>query len=171
MSIWIRTICRKSVASITPEELLTGINKRLMLLTYLYGQDDYEDTVDKLRVENASSESTFQLYRIYYRKRGKTFIRVERWSKPNSVAEEVKELIASLEEYKTSAIETVRLLLDNALETIGFELKQTDASGMGWPVAMAAATYFAEIGEGLLYADGEGWFRPTEKEIEPLLTE
>jgi hypothetical protein len=171
MSVWIRAICRKSVTSTTPEELLTGITKRLMLLTYLYGEDDYEETMSRLRVENASSGETFEVYRIYYQERGNGFIRVARWSKPNAVAQEVRELMESLEERKGLEVEMIRQLLAKAVEIVGLELKQTDADGMGWPVAIAAAAFLAEKGEGVVYADGEGWMEPTAKEVSILLNE
>jgi hypothetical protein len=168
MSIWIRAICRRSVEFTTPEELLTGITKRLMLLTYLYGEDDYEETTSRLRVENASRVETFEVYRIYYRQSGNSFIRVARWSKPSAVAEEVKELVESLEDRREPEAEMIRQLLAETIETVGLELKQSDADGMGWPVAIAAAAYLADKGKGVVH-DGQGWLQPTAKEVHILI--
>ena len=171
MSVWIRAVCRKSVAFTTPKELRTGITKRLMLLTYLYGEDDYEETLSGLRVETASAGETFEVFRIYYQKNSDRFIRVGRWSKRTMVAEEVKELTESLQERTERKAAEIRKLLAETLEIVGLELKQSDADGMGWPVAIAAAAYLADKGEGAVQADGQGWMKPTEKEISILLDE
>lgn len=170
MSIWIRSVCRKSVVATTPEELRSGIAKRLKLLTYLYGEDDYEETVARLRVRNASAGATFEVYRLSYHQSDQKFIRAERWSKPK-IVEELKELIEVLEGRKDQGAEMIRQLLAEAIEVVAFELKQSDADGMGWPVAIAAAAYLAEKGDGAVHAEGEGWMGPTETEIEVLLDE
>jgi hypothetical protein len=150
--------------------MLTGIKDRLMLLTYLYGEDDYEETETRLRVENASSGEVFEVYRIYYLESGNRFIRVARWSEP-ALAGEVRELVESLEDRMEPEAEMIRRLLAEALEIIGLELKQSDANGMGWPVAIAAAAYLADNGNGVVCADGEGWMEPTAKEVSVLLNE
>jgi hypothetical protein len=171
MSIWIRALCRKSVASVTPKDLLAGISERLLLLTYLYGEDeeDYEEVMSRLQVENATSTAVFDIYRLHYRESRRSFIRVARWSKPEKVASEIEELRESIAECQEPQAEIVRLLLAESIETVGFELKPTDADGMGWPLTIAAAAYLADKGAGGIYVDGEGWLEPTQTEIRVLL--
>lgn len=170
MSIWIRTVCRSSVAGTTPDELLRGIGKRLMLLTYSYGEDDYEETLARLRVESDAGGAGFDVFRIYYRPEDTRFLRVERWSRPK-ILDEVDELAAALGQRDGRNVAVVRDLLANAVEIVGFELKLSDANGMGWPVGMAAAAYIAEKGAGAIYAEGEGWLEPVEGETGILLGE
>jgi hypothetical protein len=147
-----------------------GIAKRLMLLTYSYGEDDHEETLDLLRIEDRSPAGSFEVCRIYHEGIDSGFIRVARWSQPKIKAE-VTELLEQLEGRNEPAAEAVRQLLRDAIEIVGFELKQSDADGMAWPVAIAAAAYLADKGIGALYAEGEGWLQPTERETKTLLEE
>ena len=167
MSIWIRSVHRRP-ASFTAAEMVAGIGERLDLLTALYCPDDEEPaetvlarlSVDPLGPEIWVLRDTDQ----------KHFIRIERW-RAGAAHAEARELRERLSVSSGAGRATVAALLDNVSETVGFELKPTDADGMGWPLAIAAAAWLATQGDGLIHAEGDGWLEPTRKEVRPLLAE
>jgi hypothetical protein len=169
MSIWVRALCRKSVASVTPAKLKTGIVKRLELLMYMFDDaEDPEQVMKSLRVENASRGKGFSVCLIHYRPHDEHFIRAERWSGKEAV-NEVTELKESLEGQRSQAVKRINALLGGVKETVAFELKLSDAQGTGWPVSLAAAAWLSEIGDGLIQADESGWYAPTDLEVECIL--
>ena len=148
-----------------PADLCAGIAERLPLLASLYGEDDAEGAIARLRVEG---EAPMRAWELFYSV-GDHSIGLERWSDPAEVREEVGELRETLAECDEDGVEDVRELLDHVVEIVAFELKLSDCEGMGWPVAIAAAACFAARGEGLIQADGEGWMEPRGLEIEHVL--
>jgi hypothetical protein len=167
MSIWIRAVCRSAVA-FAADELKTGIGERLTLLTALYCPDEEEpasEVLKRLQVETVGPNIWALRYRNDHR-----FIRVERWR--NGVAQkEGDELRERLNDSQSPAAAAVHALLDDVAEISGFELKASDANGMGWPIAISAAAWVTARGDGLVQAEGEGWMAPTAKEIRPVLNE
>lgn len=51
--------------------------------------------------------------------------------------------------------------------TVAFCLKQSDADGMGWPIAWHTAMSLAKQGEGLVEGEGTWWDPVTYKAIVP----
>ena len=173
MSIWIKVFCQDSIASVTPEDLITGIAKRLVLLTYLFSPDEEEDpdeVLERLRIENQSKSEGFHVFQIFYAKKSNQFIRVERWAGITAV-EEAHESLDMLADERGEAVERVRDMLKHSTESVGFELKVRDANSMGWPVSIAAAAWLAERSQGVIYAEGSGWMVPSPREVEFLLRE
>lgn len=165
MSVWIRALCTKAVADVTPAELRAGIAERLPLLGPQYGEDDTEGAVAALRVEG---EAPMRAWALFHRV-GEHSIRLERWSDRGRVREELDMLRGTLEDCDEDGVDEVRELLDHVVETVALELSMGDCEGMGWPVAIAAAAYLAARGEGLVQADGEGWMEPHGRELEHVL--
>jgi len=83
MSIWIRICCPESVASVTPDAMLNGIAKRMVLLGYLYSEDFPEDELPRVRVEAISSVETFESFDIRYGADQVYGFRVDRWQEPS----------------------------------------------------------------------------------------
>jgi hypothetical protein len=175
MAIWVRAICRKSVADGTPEELRAGIAERLPRMAALYGESDVEATVARLRVEaepggaGDPEERGSSVWQLRYRGDDQRSVRVERWSDPARVEGEVKELLEGLEDCDEDGVGEVRSALTEAVETVAFELAMSDTEGMGWPVVIAAAACLARRGNGLVQADGEGWMEPDGLDLEHLI--
>ena len=167
MRIWIRAVCRQPV-DFTGPEMAAGIGQRLNLLILLFCPDDEEPAADvmaRLRVVPLEAG----VWAIRWRTDDR-FIRVESWrgAAARTEAREFQELLAST---TGAGADAVRALLDSATEIVGFELKASDADGMGWPVAISAATWLATRGDGLIQAETEGWMAPTPKEIRIVLNE
>lgn len=167
MSIWVRTFSPKPLGSLDAGIVRQGIEERLTLLTYLFCPEDEEEPADvlaRLRIETAGPN---QLH-IYYRKEPDRFIPVSRWY-ADAAAGEVSEALERLDRYPDPGVARVRQLLSATIETVGFELKASDADGMGWPLAVAAAAKVAELGGGVISADYSGWMVPKGKEVEILV--
>jgi hypothetical protein len=159
MSTWVRALCTKPLGGVTPDALRAAVARRLPALAALYGEDGEAEAVARLHVEDADPAHPASVWRLGYRGDA-SFLRVERWSAPARVREEVEELSAGLADCDEEGVEDVRALLGDVVETVGIELKMSDVEGIGWPVAIAAAACFAERGDGLIQADGEGWMQP-----------
>ncbi|HYO09569.1 MAG TPA: hypothetical protein VER17_11410 [Tepidisphaeraceae bacterium] len=167
MSIWIRTFSPRPLGPLDPSALEAGIRQRLPLLTALFCPDDEEDpdvVLSRLRITSQNAD----LLEIYYRADTKRFIRVERWS-GDAAAEEVGEALEDLEDEAGPGAEKVRGLLGQTVETVAFELKLSDAQGMGWPLAIAAAAKLAEQCGGVVSADDSGWMVPSGNEVDFLV--
>ena len=129
----------------------------------MYGEDGAEETVARLRVEASATG-----WRIHYRE-GESFLRADLRTVPTAVAEEVGELRAELDACDEEGVDDVRDLLARVVESVGIEMKMSDVEGIGWAVAVAAAACWAEAGEGLIKADGEGWMEPQGREVAQVL--
>jgi len=167
MSIWIRSFLASPLGPLDPAVFQAGIEERLGLLTYLFCPEDEEEpevVIDRLRVEAVDQDNV----RIFYRSEPERFLPVERWS-GDRAAEEVQEELERLSDYPSADADKVRELVRNAVETVAFELKLSDAQGMGWPTAIAAAAKIVEIAGGVVSADDSGWMVPAGKEVSFLL--
>lgn len=172
MGIWIRAICTKRLGALTPEELRAGIAARLKRLCVLYGEGDPAPTIARLRVERgeAREPERSEVFLVRYREDPEHFLRVERWLDPDRVAGVVEELtqrLTAIEEDED--IEDACACLSAAVEVSAMELEVDDTEGVGWPLAIAAAAYLADRGEGLIQADREGWMMPDGDGIEHLM--
>jgi hypothetical protein len=162
MSIWVRAFCRKSVATATPVAMRDGIAMRWRPMIFLLSPEAEEepgDVLARLRIEDHSGGEGFRLFHLVYRVGGDRFIRAERWS-DEAARQEVEECREDLIDREELEVEAVTALLDDCLEAVGFELKMSDAQGMGMPVAVSAAVWVAEIGDGIVHAEGYGWLLP-----------
>ena len=173
MAFWVRAFCRKTVGATRPEELTAGIGQRLSLLTALYCPDKEESpktVLARLTVAPLRGESGFQAWVLRWQPEPNPFIRVERWTGDRAQSE-IAEIRARFSGRSGGEVETVRAVLDAAIETVGFELRQGDLDTMGWPVAVAAAAFVAERGDGLIHADTDGWSKPTAREVKRILAD
>jgi hypothetical protein len=161
MSIWVRAFCRKSVAKATPEAMRDGIAQRWASMIFLISTEDDDEpdaVLDRLRIEDHSG-GEFRLCHLLYRESSAHFLRAERWTGPASRLE-VEESLEELRDREEPAVETVLTILAETVETVGFELSLRDAKRMGFPLAIAAAVWLAEIGNGIAHAEGYGWLLP-----------
>lgn len=171
MGIWIRAICTKRLGALTPEELRAGIAARLKRLCALYGEGDPAATIARLRVERAGQREPERIEALLlrYREDPEHFLRVERWLDPDLVGGVIEEQTDLLADNDEEGIDDVRACLEAAVEVTSIQLKVEDTEGVGWPLAIAAAAYLADRGEGLIQADREGWMMPEGDGIEHLI--
>ena len=168
MSIWIRAACTSRV-ELDAAKVRSAIARRLERLTHLFCPEEEEDPRDvlaRLRVETYHGSRGLVLD-VYYRA-DPTCISCDSYH-DDDATEEVEELLERIEEQDGDAANRVRAVLARTVQTVGFELKASDARSMGWPVGIAAAAWIAEEGGGLIQADGQGWLAPSGDEVEFLL--
>jgi hypothetical protein len=167
MSIWVRVFSPQPLGPLDPSALEAGIRQRLRLLTSLFCPDDEEDpdvVLSRLHIESQGAD----LLEVYYRADTDRFIHVERWS-GDDAAEEVGEALEDLEDASGPGAAKVRDILHQTVETVALELKLSDAQGMGWPLAIAAAAKIAEQCGGVISADDSSWMVPLGNEVDFLV--
>ncbi|MBN2498985.1 MAG: hypothetical protein JXR96_30630 [Deltaproteobacteria bacterium] len=155
MSIWIRAICTQSIGHLAVSDLRRA-TEQADFLTWAENQDLDEaegaQAEKALRFEGPPGE--LGVAQLFYR--DSRFIRIERWT-GEAARVEILEMLEELEGSSDPAARRIRDILSRAVETVGFELKQSDAEGMGWPISWQTAMWLAERGDGLVDADGEWW--------------
>jgi hypothetical protein len=168
MSIWIRTFCPRPLGALDLKMLRDGIVQRLPLLTALFCPEHEEDphvVINRLRIVLQSDN----VVEFHYRADTEDFLDAERWSGPDATTE-VAEHLEELESVdESTSLARVRDVLRRTVETIGFELKLSDAQGMGWPLAIAAAVKLAEATDGIVHAEESGWWVADGNEVELVL--
>jgi hypothetical protein len=171
MSIWIHILCRRTVGSLQPSQLAQGIERRLGVLAYLFLPEEEEEpeaVLARLRLE-ADPGPELRRLRIHYRAQPSLPLKVDRWSDPPAVAEEVRELLAKLEGHSGPAATDLRERLRATIESVAIELKASHARDMGWPLAICAAAELAERGDGVIRAEGRGFMLPSGNEVDIVL--
>lgn len=161
MGIWIRAICTKSIGPLKDIDLKAALADADFAL-WAEGADLDEEDGDAaeraLRFEYPKHRS--QEYGLLRYRDDDHFIRFDRWT--GEAAREEADELAEMVDAEGAAADRVREVLARAVETVGFELKSSDAQGMGWPIALAAAMFIAERGQGLVQGDTDGdtWWDP-----------
>lgn len=165
MSMWVRALAQKPLGDVTPEELHAGIARWLPRLAAIYGEDGDEATIARLGVDGAAP---LRGGAITYGSDGAS-IRFERTIDPTDVKRGAAELASAISDCDEDGVDDVREMLDQVVEIAKIEVSLSDCEGVGWPVAIAAAAYLAERGEGIVQADGEGFMVPSEGAMEHVL--
>lgn len=168
MSIWLDALCRNSLGEINPDDLRNGIAKRLRALTYLYCPEDEEEpdvVLSRMRIEAFAQRQGVWI--LYARKEPDRFIRIER-SRVNSNHEEIQEQLQRLDDLadqERPELQQIREFLYSVKEVFLIELKSSDLETMAWPVAVAAAAWFAEMGSGFIRNEDNQWLVPNNRDV------
>ncbi len=168
MSLWLEVFCQQRLGKIEPEAMLEGIGKRLELLTYLYCPDDEEEPEVVLkRIKIRSDPKVPRVLYLHARKEPEKFIRIDYGpvSAGYEVVQEKLERLARLPDQANPDLQRVQEFLKATQEAVGFQLLFSDMDTMGWPVAVAAAAWIAERGNGIMRSDSGEWMLPSEREV------
>jgi len=169
MSIWVRTFCRKPLSKISPDQFATGIAKRLKALIthfHLENAPPAATIMRDLRVEDLSRNGVFSKLRLRLDEQN-TRLPFERWT-GTACEEEVNESLSHLADRQVPEAREVESILRHVCESIACEVDDEMVDGLGSPLAVAAAAYLAEIGDGVIEVQG-AWMLPSEHEIRFLL--
>lgn len=158
-------MCTRPLDGVTAEDLQAGIAERLPWLAQIFRSKGLKATLERLAVKQQAP----LVWEIHYRADPEHSIDAERYTDPASVKEEVGELLEFIEDCEEDGVERVRACLAGAVETVGIELKLSDAQSIGWAVAIGAGAYLAARGEGLVQADEAGWMAPDGTEVEQII--
>jgi hypothetical protein len=166
MSFWVHAYCNDSVASVTPKELASGIAERLSSLTYLFCPTEEEepgDVLARLRIEDKSTDGTFQVFLMQYREDSPVFIRIDRTADLGGIEELDQEILAHRAE---PSVARIRGMLGKVKEDVSFCLKAHDVESMGFPLSIAAAAYLVQKAGGLIQSGSYSWMVPSGREVD-----
>jgi hypothetical protein len=159
VSIWVSVYCRKRTEKVKPAHLVREVKERVGRFAYLYAQEDPEDALSRLCVEEHKGSGGPPLLHLHYLKEGPPIV-IDRVTNAEEVAGYVKEYLEEIfRGRKGKQASLVRGNLREAVEITSFCLKQRHADRMGTPLTYAAASWLAEVGDGLVRADEVGWMR------------
>jgi hypothetical protein len=166
MSFWVHAYCNESVASVTPQELADGIAERLALLTYLFcpaEEEEPSEVLARLKIEDKSTDGTFRVFLMHYRRDSPVFIRIDRTDDRGAIEELDQEVLSARTEPEVAKI---RRMLTKAKEDVSFCLKAHDVGAMGFPLSIAAASYLVQKVGGLIQSGSYSWMVPSGKEVQ-----
>jgi hypothetical protein len=162
MSIWVSVYCRKKVGAVRPARLAAEIKARLANFSEVYGDEAPDEALARLSVVIYKRPGGAALLQLNYTKEPFPVV-IDRVTRPDDVSGHAREYV---EEYlsgrRGKQVSAVREHLTHAAEVINFCLKQAHHDGMGLPLTLAAAAWFADKGDGLVHEDYHGWLRLTE---------
>ena len=166
MSFWIHAYCNESVASVTPNELASGIAERLSLLTYLFcpaEEEEPSEVLTRLKIEDKSTNGSFQVFLMHYRQDSPVFVRIDRTPDRGGIEELDQEVLANRD---GPSIARVRGMLAKVKEDVSFCLKAHDVEAMGFPLSIAAAAYLVQKAGGLIQSGTYSWMVARGREVE-----
>jgi hypothetical protein len=168
MSIWIRALCRRPLGDRFAVPSLKAALGRLDFASMAEsnGLDDEVGAAaeEALRVEGDDDPN---LLFLYCRPGEEHFIRIESWQ-GSAAAEEIAELLESVEDAEGAGAERVRAHLGSTVQSVAFELKASDLTGMSLPIAFYAAMWLAHEGDGLVEYEDD-WFDPSVSYVDAIL--
>lgn len=173
MPIWVTVYCRKSLSSMTPQQLLDGIQGNdpstpagvdYWALAEDYGIDDelVDDALASLSV--SALRGGDDGYEVHYGGAGERPLAVRRWHHPERVAEEIREIVEQADRHPEEAGRRVRA----SREVIGVEMGAGHLNDMGVVIAYEVARYLAQKGDGLILTDEERWLEVRQGAFLPL---
>jgi hypothetical protein len=167
MSLWDVAYCTKPIGqAFEPDRLNDAMGDAdfsMMAETHDLDDEAGEAAGDSLRFE-AVDKPDRHIVLMHYRhhEKGDMHIHCERHVDPGFVREDVA---SRLEE---SLPKRVRASLLHAIETVAFDLKQSDWDGMGLPLAYQVAMRLAgpKCGDGVVGVEREWWDPKTYRQLE-----
>src|SRR5260221_4707317 len=110
---------------------------------------------------------------IYARKEPEKVLRTQYRPVPAShdVVQEKLERIADLPNQADPTLKRVRDYLNETQADAAFQIMFSDMHTMAWPVAVAAAAWIAEIGNGIIRTDDGEWMLPDEHDVAYIFNE
>ena len=164
MSIWVRAFIRKPIGKLDVDAIRKMVVPRLELMTSLLCPDDEEpaeDVLGRLKIERTDDNRLT----VGYRKAGTRKMQLQRWT-TESKTTEVEEELAKLP--RGAGPDVVRKALKSTVESVGIELKLSDANSMGLPLSVAIAAGLAAQFDGIIHIEDRGWFEPQKNELKPI---
>jgi hypothetical protein len=172
MAIRYTVYCKRSVAAVTPEQLLAGV--QVADLHTIAENDDIPDDVivdalGQLRIENVDPIG-FRFYRFCYRPAGKRPIDVERWQNAEEVQGVVAEVLASLADDGHPALARIRTHLQQTVDIVDASFGSSPEEQMAPVLASEVARWLAEKFDGIIRAADDTWWElgPRYHEYQPL---
>jgi hypothetical protein len=150
-----KVYCKRSVATVTPEQLL----KHLEVLDFLTLGEDYGISVEAvnaarpLRIKNIDT-TQFRLYHLSYGELDRRPIEIDRWGTGDQHHGAVEETIANLTIEDRTRVKKISDFLRESVDSVSVSF------GIDPPAAMFAwevVRYFASEFDGIVKADDGEW--------------
>jgi hypothetical protein len=163
MAAWVVLYCQRSLADVTPEQVLAGIDDAdWWTLAEDYGFEDEKvvnAAVKRLRIKELPGDDSGQYrWELQYRPRGRRQIGIERWTNPVLVADEMRTAREALARVRKPGARTVREHLARVRETVGIELGWDQLEDIAVVFAFEVARWLAHAGKGLIEDYNDEWW-------------
>jgi hypothetical protein len=172
MAIRYTAYCKRSIAGVTPEQLLAGVQVA-DLHTIAEGDDIPDkvivDALDQLRMENVDLTG-FRFFRLCYRPAGKRQIDIERWQTADEVRGVVAEVLEGLEEKGHPALRRIRAHLRQTVDIIDASFGSAIGEQKAPVLASEVTRWLADKFDGIVRAVDDTWWElgPRYREYQPL---
>jgi hypothetical protein len=169
MSFWVSAYCHRTVTDVGPKDLLGGIANRLESLEEQFPGDysagpglTIAGVLHQLEIVPATGpKKRFRIDALVYSEGAGPITTVHfdaRHNVPGIIEQEV--LPGKLARSRRPGANRVRELLAGATESVGFALKVAHYTGIGFPLAVAAAATLVTHAGGILCSGGRCWMVP-----------
>ncbi len=160
MAIRYTVFCKRSVAQVTPEQLLVGT--RIADLHTIAENDDVPEDIilsalHQLRMENVDTAG-FRFYRLCYRPTGKRQVDVERWQMLDEVRDVVAEVLEGLEADSHPALSRIQTHLSQTIDIVDASFGSSPEEQMAPILASEVTRWLAEKFDGIIRAADDSWW-------------
>src|SRR5271170_3526391 len=150
MAVRYSVYCKQSVAHVTPEQLLAGVQEADL---HTIAEDDVsEDAIvsalGQLRFEDVKPGG-FCWYRLCYRPSGLRQIDVERWQTSDQVRGVVNEILADIQDDGHPAFARIRVHLEEVVDIVRASFGSSEGEEMAPTLASEVARWWAEGHDGI----------------------
>jgi hypothetical protein len=176
MSFWVSAYCHRSVVSITAKDLVIGIADRLQALVAQFPGDRPEEEstqaisalLKRLTIGPKEGEP-FRHHALRFLEGGPpiTTVYFGKEDAPGIIEQEV--LPGRLARMRRPEAQRIKELLRGATESVGFALKVTHYTGIGFPVALAAAATLVSFAGGVICSGNCCWMVPAGSGVDIIL--
>lgn len=168
MSFWVTAYCHHTVAAVTPEDLLLGIADRLETLAVQLPGDRPEEETPKAVAVLLERLKVARDYTLSYPGCPPiTTVHFGPDDTPGIIAEEV--LPGRLARMRRPEAQRVRELLRGATASVSFSLKVIHHTGIGVPLAVAAAATLVTHAGGVIRSGRSSWMVPAGRAVDIIL--
>jgi hypothetical protein len=177
MSFWVSAYCHRSVLSLTAKDLIVGIADRLQPLAYQFPGDRAEEetpeaiqaVLKRLCILPADAGKPFRHHALNFLDGGPdiTTVYFGPEDAPGIIEQEV--LPGRLAALHGAEAKRVKELLRAATESVSFALKVTHTTGIGFPLAVAAAATLVSSAGGIIRSGTSSWMVPAGREVDIIL--
>jgi hypothetical protein len=171
MGIHYTVYCKKSVAHVSPEELLKGVTAvDLPALAKKGGVPDEEfaAALDALRIENMKPGG-FVVYRLFFRPHGMRQVDIECWDRKDDVQAVIDEELEELAAEGHSHFKQIRAHLKQAVDVIDTSCGSAPGEVMARVLAAEVARWLAGRFDGIIRTADDKWWRlGPQGEFQPL---
>jgi hypothetical protein len=154
--------CRESLAGVTPEQLLRGVQEAdLLTIAENDGVSDEvaESAVDNLSIVDLKPETPFTFYRLVYRKGDVRQVDITRCPDIEDVRQHVEEVLEDLEAEAHPLLARIRRHLEGVVDIVNASFGSAAGEAMAPILASEVTRWLAENRAGIIRAADDSWWQ------------